>query len=350
MGLFDRFRKRPRLTREQEKKLSLIKNENQRLAILSALEAGEDIPEYAWTPIPEDLDLSSDPDFQEVMVKINEVAEQEGRDPGDVIGDLDHGWKYEKAANTLLPFSRPSNMYLGPAAEIEPPLIRCEDSRLLAMWAFFNPMGPSFCVLTVDHVPQTDNFLLIFGIGHPFVPAYTAYGLLPESEINNKEQLLNVLQALFERNGDDDHPILIDFPTHFQFHEDALLTSEEIQSLIFEAAKTLSGQGLDHTCDLLEECKGDPWQRTAVARDEAFAPLLELRKKMPNASEKEFAAAMAKISEENDDTSFGPPSIEQLERWWRLVTDLEHVESEASQMQAAWEGAVKFQQGLRESE
>lgn len=55
MGLFDwLMRRRP--TAEQEQRLLQIKNPLQRKALHAAIAKGEDVPMYAWTPIPENID------------------------------------------------------------------------------------------------------------------------------------------------------------------------------------------------------------------------------------------------------------------------------------------------------
>jgi hypothetical protein len=57
MGLLDRFRRRgTALIDDQRARLSRIVNPQQRQALLDALASGEEIPDYAWTPISADVD------------------------------------------------------------------------------------------------------------------------------------------------------------------------------------------------------------------------------------------------------------------------------------------------------
>ncbi len=44
------FKRRP--TAEQRRKLQLIEDSSQRRALLDAIQRGEPIPDYAWTPSP----------------------------------------------------------------------------------------------------------------------------------------------------------------------------------------------------------------------------------------------------------------------------------------------------------
>ena len=140
--------------------------------------------------------------------------------------------------------------------------------------------------------------------------------------------------------------MFVSFPTHFQFLPDAMLDQGEVKSTVFSALNGLSGLGLDRACDHLEQYRCDPWQRTAVARDEMLANMGSVNS---GASRGEFAAALSKLIEqqEAEEAEYGPPSLSQLERWWRLVTDPVHVESEVSQMQNAWEGAIRRLEKLR---
>jgi hypothetical protein len=56
MAWFDRVRRRgPGLTDEQRARLSRIVNPQQRQALLDALARREEIPEFAWHPIPATL-------------------------------------------------------------------------------------------------------------------------------------------------------------------------------------------------------------------------------------------------------------------------------------------------------
>jgi hypothetical protein len=75
-----------------------------------------------------------------------------------------------------------------------------------------------------------------------------------------------------------------------------------------------------------------------MERDEAMNPFMEVRKRFPEASEEEFAEAMDEFFQRRDDerANSGPPSPDRLERWWNLVTDPEHTESEKSQIATAW--------------
>lgn len=58
MSLVDRFRKR-KPTSEQLERLSRITHREQRVALLGAIERGEEIPAYAWEPLPENFDTVS---------------------------------------------------------------------------------------------------------------------------------------------------------------------------------------------------------------------------------------------------------------------------------------------------
>ena len=80
MGFFDKFRK-PQPTTEQRALLSLITNPQQRAALLGAIARGEDIPDFAWEPLPEHLDTVA------LARRFHQVV-QEATDVGPVL--IDH--------------------------------------------------------------------------------------------------------------------------------------------------------------------------------------------------------------------------------------------------------------------
>jgi hypothetical protein len=82
MSFFDRFfaRKR-RPTKEQERLLSRISNPQQRRTLLRAVEEGEDIPSYAWTPLTEQQlgDLSGiTNNLQQKLADVRRRCQEEG--------------------------------------------------------------------------------------------------------------------------------------------------------------------------------------------------------------------------------------------------------------------------------
>ena len=79
---------------------------------------------------------------------------------------------------------------------------------------------------------------------------------------------------------------------------------------------------LDRVNDMLQRYKGDPWERT----------------------QQELQFTLNKSKQETPDQAQGYViSRRQFERWWSLITDPAHVNSEVEEMPKAWEGAIEFQ-------
>ncbi len=81
----ERFKGRP--TREQRKLLARISNLDQRRALLTAIENGEDIPTYAWTPITEEIQKNVGTAFANLQQGL-ENARRRCREEGTAFDDL----------------------------------------------------------------------------------------------------------------------------------------------------------------------------------------------------------------------------------------------------------------------
>jgi hypothetical protein len=92
MSFFDRFRKR-KPTNDQLERLARIVNAEQRAALLKAIESGEEIPPYAWEPIPEKFN------FAALDRQVHQAREHLRTDVGPAILEavykgmsIDHEW------------------------------------------------------------------------------------------------------------------------------------------------------------------------------------------------------------------------------------------------------------------
>jgi hypothetical protein len=73
------FMRKRRPTKEQEKLLSRISNPQQRRALVNAIEEGEEIPNYAWTPIPEGTDTEGIANrLQQKLADVRRRCQEEG--------------------------------------------------------------------------------------------------------------------------------------------------------------------------------------------------------------------------------------------------------------------------------
>lgn len=203
------------------------------------------------------------------------------------------------------------------------PIPNCEVLRdakpvtLLCSWCIFDPLGPTGVYLSLTPVPGGNEHLLFHNVVHPFESDVIVDGLIPGWLYANTLELAAVLTPLFERNGSPDCPLLRRLPTHIPQAEEELLGDETRRELLLRAvAHVVDADEIEKACDFLVRYRGDPCRRTF---EEMRATLLT-----------PHATPTVRTGE--------PPSRGQLERWWRLITDPEHVTSEAGQM---WMASIR---------
>jgi hypothetical protein len=195
-------------------------------------------------------------------------------------------------------------------------LLAAPSATPIAHWGWFNPMGPTLAALVLIDLAGGDEQLLCACALHPFSPSIVICGLLPASD---EEARSRALGRLFAENGPPDHPLLGSLPTYVMLRPQSPVAPDELQRLFFAAAQRARPEDIDECCDLLKRFKGLPWEREAP--------------------ERLFGAALAGA---DDRVDAEPPTWEQFDQWWDLVTDRAHVKAEVSQMGAAWEGAIRF--------
>ena len=106
MVIFNFFRrKRPALTKDQERKLATIPNPQQRQALLTAIAKDEEIPDYAWHPIPKDFDTVS-PAMRRALERLHKRAKEEGHDVSEISGNNPQGATVAKRKVARLPYGR----------------------------------------------------------------------------------------------------------------------------------------------------------------------------------------------------------------------------------------------------
>lgn len=186
-------------------------------------------------------------------------------------------------------------------------------------WGWFNPMGPTLSALLLIDVPGGDEQLLCSCALHPFSPFAVICGLVPSGD---RAALSHALERLFAENGTPDYPLLSSLPSYVLLRPQSPVPPDELKGLFFAAAQRATLEDVDEICDLLERYKGQPWEREAP--------------------ERVFGAALVGGG---DTAHAAPPSREQFDRWWGLVTDGGHVAAEVAQLGAAWEGAIRFVAG-----
>lgn len=308
---------------EQLERLSQITNEARREALLQAIQTGEEIPDYAWNPIPEDVDPQS------VLLSIVQYVVDTFRTGLNACA--------EKARLS----ADPSSHYLCDAfdaAEVSRFLVVTFQSGhtdgmylQLMRWGYFNPFGPTTVTINLSPVSAKEN-LLTMQVDHPFRSQAIVYGLLP-----GKRELDPALRLLFERNGSRDWPLFIDFPSHVVEVSGAPVSIDQVKELVFAAVQSIDASELDAWCELLQRHRGKPWDRAGIEVQRAL-------------SRPEVTKALADIKAGYSSMPASEPTPpvrvtrSQFERWWELVTDRRHVKVEVSEMGKAWNEALRIQE------
>jgi hypothetical protein len=326
MGFVDWLRRR-RPTSEQEARLARITNPQQRAALLKAIADGDIIPEYAWKPLPTEFDTvallrRARQAAATGNVSVVEPAPSEASRPsGD---DVDR--EIVRCADMLRPTAIAATEYLSASIDC-PALASASAFTPLLAWAFFNPFGPTLCALHLVQVPGTREHVIFVRSLNPFATSATAHGLVPEAVAQDTPHLVSILKRLF---SGDETP-MPNLPTHVRLLPESPLNPSQAKAIILPSAKATDSQALAATIERLKTYRGDPWKRTAVERDEAFARI------RPGVAQASPAAVGG-----------GPATEAQLERWWALATDPDHVRSEVEQLPQAWDGAIEFQKRMKQ--
>jgi len=189
------------------------------------------------------------------------------------------------------------------------------------MWGIFNPMGPTFGTVYLADVPTQDVALLIFEFINPFASESVVVGVVPHGTEEDPVHLTDTIRRMFRLNGSTESPLMNSLPT-FIFTIQSPLDPNLLRDFFFDAAALAAPEDIDRDTLLLQEFRGNPWQRNSVP--DVFGSATEAPTASPT----------------------WPPSRSSFNRWWDVVTDREHVLAELPHMQIAWEGSIKFQSDM----
>jgi hypothetical protein len=317
MGIFDRS-KRNKPSQKQLELLSKITNPEQKKALLAAIESGEEIPDYAWEPIPEGV---SRDELIEVAMKARAAGEQFRKTQQNLGSPSEASDPVQAFADKARSTATEATNYLCEPIDGCDEIGSAPDFIPLCAWGIFNPFGPTMTSVTLVSVPGGGEKLIFLRILHPMTPSAVVYGLLPPDVINDEEKLLSTLHTLFESNGSPECPLILGLPTHVIDIPGSPISQNQVKELLFLASQSAELGDIEKSCESLAMYKVDPWGRTSA----------EFKRALREAGKQTHAGENAT-----------PISRQQFERWWTLVTDPEHVQSEASQMRKAWEGAIQL--------
>jgi hypothetical protein len=209
------------------------------------------------------------------------------------------------------------------------PLQDCETGDTprinLINWIYFNPFGPTLELLCYIPIPGSRDGLIAFHSDNPFARQRIAFGLVPgEDDWNHVEQ---AALALFMANGHESSPLFSGSLPTSVFHAGNWQAKtippsfdSKFSRALFKLAAADAWPGdMRSVCGHLRRYK-DPWERT-------FA---EFQSSVRGAMNR------ADVGQSKFDES-------QFDEWFELVTDHSHVERERLNLDAAWEGAIRYQ-------
>jgi len=209
--------------------------------------------------------------------------------------------------------------------------------RLLIAWGLFNPYGPTWCSLTLAAVPEKNISIIYLKISNPFSIESIVHGWVREPV--ETETLMTLLFHILGQKGDGQ--IIVCAPTFIVCRSD-LLNFKDIATLMYHAF-TISGiKGLNEDCEAMRKHWLNPWDRTPSIGDMlmSFMEQNSLATPRDDKERGELLGSLASFLRKKMEVQL-PLTSENFLRWFKLVTDPEHLAEECKQMWVAWEGAIE---------
>jgi len=336
------FRKKTNPTDEQRKRLARITNSFQKKALLTAIERGEVIPEYAWSPFPEGIEKA--PEMRALHKSLVEYAASSDRDLTEVIAAMAPETHIQHFADQARQTAGPGSGFLCETPLPARNLAEAAEKLIgIAAWGIFNPYGPTFSLLTLLPVPGSSEFeaerrafpsifaseephecLLHFSLLNPFHSEERIYGLVPGQYA--KEYLGDILTELIRRYPTGDYALFPNCLPSF------VMPMERMNDFDFFC------QGLSHigaaevtkARGRIERRPNDPWGIADEQRDEGLASMV--------ASLRDRKSGLTNSSAKAPDQ---PATPSELQAWLDLITTREHFRAYFGQMRHAWNGAIE---------
>ncbi|PND57506.1 hypothetical protein CRM90_10870 [Mycobacterium sp. ENV421] len=209
-----------------------------------------------------------------------------------------------------------SALAVTPAERGEPTdrrLLWLERKYVLAIAAWFNPIGPSVCTLEVCSLPDRDEEYLLYFLRHPYLPDYRVLGVITpgdDSVSATKEGI-----EMFFHTGSLPHTLV--------FFDARHAISSELPHMFRDQIIRVSrehGIDLSENAKKLKDAAGNPW---------ALAPHGEL----PDAT---------RPPTDQSPASEGDPEA-AVDQWWAEASKPDNFFGIFAQLPDAWDGALNFQ-------
>ena len=253
--------------------------------------------------------------FDEVVEQRKELVEKALDKLSDEAGlDLDSLEKLEAEDEVSdFYFEKTSDMLgiFGEPVELPDSFFEQLSQYPLFQYGIFNPMGPSWNILTIAQHPKHSHLLLCNRMLNPFAQSNSALASFEHSE---QFDLKKLLESAFEQNGTDEEPLLKTMPSWVVIPsgESDIWANFAFSGLAQKQGPEPLRSGLHY----LKEYPGQPWERAAAEIEGALKEQIdeERREKFPD-----------------------------FDEWWEIVTNEEHLQTEIKNMIPAWNGAIDFQ-------
>jgi hypothetical protein len=213
-----------------------------------------------------------------------------------------------------------------PTRRVEPAdrrLLWLERKHVLAIGAWFNPVGPSVTTLEVCSLPdETDDYLVYF-MRHPFAPDYRVVGALgPEGDVAST---LSAGVEMFLGGGSLPHVFMVLAAPQAV----SAILSELFHDQILEFCRQ---RNIDLAADAkkLADAEGRPWD---------LAPMGAIRDSMAAHSARTDLTGPRQSESRTAETDLDAA----LRSWWAQASKPENVRGIFTHLPDAWDGALNFQ-------
>ena len=185
----------------------------------------------------------------------------------------------------------------------------------IAQWWWFNPFGSTMCGLRLFDAVELDTRLVTVAQFHERSREITVYAAGQRAKLADLRALARVIDCVFSRYGYAHSPrFLPHLPTGIDLRRPSQvfpMLMPFVRDGFFTAARGQTRETVLRACRFMESYPNDPFERTKHE-------VLEAMGESPSGD------AVRDAGSGGD----GPPIDDDLQRWWSLVTDAQHVEIE----------------------
>jgi hypothetical protein len=176
--------------------------------------------------------------------------------------------------------------------------------------------------LTLEHVPETDVWLIHVFHAHHLMPSGAVLGRLKNDEVEDSRKLGHRITDLCVERHNQSDPLFGQGPTHVNRAPGSPLSSFVLFEAIHHGTQWPSDQRLQHETRMIRE----HWQKPF---DRVFA---DMRTTLVQ------PGAPAGTSGDSD----RPLHTDTLSEWFRWASHPEHVDAELGAIALGWRGASRF--------